>query len=344
MISLNPHLPNRIRPTLGETRLLLCCLSALLLLSACATPKINLFTDETEPLREFTLQGTEDDKILVIPIKGIISDSRKDGLLRSSPSMLQETVAQLRKAEKDEQIKAVLLKIDSPGGTTTASDILYHELISFKAKTGAKVVAAMMGMATSGGYYVALPADTIVAHPTTVTGSIGALFMRLELYGLMDKIGVGVNVSKSGSNKDMGWPFRELSTEEKEIFDGLIRNMGNRFVNLVTTHRKLSDAAKEEIATARVYVADDALKAGLVDRVGYLEDALEQARKLAGLPDDAKVVVYRRTKYPDDNLYNATLNEVPDGRISFVDLGLMDSLAPLDSGFYYIWPVAVGKK
>jgi len=120
--------------------------------------------------------------------------------------------------------------------------------------------------------------------------------------------------------------------------------MGDRFVNLVVKHRKLDEAAKADISTARVYVADDALKVGLVDKIGYLSDAIVQTKKIAGLPDDAKVVVYRRTKYPDDNLYNSTLNDFSGGKVSIVDLGLAEAIAPLDTGFYYIWPTAVGQK
>ena len=103
------------------------------------------------------------------------------------------------KAEKDPDIKAVILKINSPGGSATASDILYREINAYKQRSGVKIVAAMMGLAASGGYYVAMPADTIVAHPTTVTGSVGAVFIKPEVSGLMEKIGVDVTVHKSGS-------------------------------------------------------------------------------------------------------------------------------------------------
>jgi protease-4 len=119
-----------------------------------------------------------DDKILVIPITGVITDSPKSRITRSMPGVVQEVVSHLRLAEKDDRIKVVLFKIDTPGGTTTASDILYHEIVSFKARTGKKVVVCMMNLATSGGYYVSLPADVIMAHPTTVTGSVGVILMR----------------------------------------------------------------------------------------------------------------------------------------------------------------------
>jgi len=311
--------------------------SALFLLS-CAAPRIKLYPGRTDPLQEFVLSGKAEQKVLVIPIRGIIADQPKQGLLRSEPSVVEETVAHLRKAGEDGDIRAVLFKIDSPGGTVTASDILYHEIERFKQRTGKKIVAAMMGMAASGGYYVSLPADYILAHPTTVTGSVGVIFLRPRLEGLMTKIGVGVEVSKSGRNKDMNSPFRASSQEEKEMMQAQTEAMGRRFVDLVRAHRTLSEASLEEISSGRIYLADEALKLGMVDEVGYLEDALSQAKRLAGLAEDAKVIIYRRTEYPDDTLYNtATASSAGDGGpVAVIDL----NIPGLASGFYYLWPPA----
>lgn len=135
-----------------------------LVASGCAAPKIKLFTDAADPLQEFTLQGTEQGKVLVVPIRGIISDAPKKRPIRTRPSMVQEIVSQLALAEKDEEVRAVLLKIDSPGGSTTASDLLYHEIMAFKERTGAKVVVAMMDLAS----WVAIisPLQVITSWPT----------------------------------------------------------------------------------------------------------------------------------------------------------------------------------
>ena len=196
----------------------------------------------------------------------------------------------------------------------------------------------MMGVAASGGYYVALPADLILAHPTTITGSIGVVFLRPNVSGLMNKICVEVDASKSGKNKDMGSPFRKATREEEQIVQNLIDEFAGRFMSLTMNHRKLSDQARENVASARVFIAADALNLGLVDRIGYLDDAIRDAAKLAGLPDDAKVVVYRRTEYPNDNLYNTSSTGkqgLPE--INLIDLGLGDSVTPLRNGFYYLW-------
>jgi protease-4 len=186
--------------------------------SGCIKPKITLFPDATEPLREFTLQGAGREKILIVPVNGFISDSHRDLPFLRRSSMVQEIVSQLKKAEKDKDIKAVILKIDSPGGSVTASDMLYHEISKFKERSGVKLVVIMMGVAASGGYYVALPADFIFAHPTSITGSIGVVFLRPNVSGLMGKIGMEMEVDKSGKNKDMGSPFRRPTEEERRLF------------------------------------------------------------------------------------------------------------------------------
>lgn len=321
------------------------CLIFLILLipiySGCAPPKIRLYPSSADPLREFTLQGKEKGKLLVIPIRGVISNAPKEQLFRTKPSMVQEFVSQLRRAEKDKQIKAVLLKIDSPGGSVVASDILYNEIEAFKKRTGARVIVAMMGLAASGGYYISLPADYIVAHPGTVTGSIGVIFFRPQVYGLMGKIGLGVEVNKSGKNKDMGSPFRQSTAEEEKILQRLTDQLAKQFLDKVATHRKLDSNTLAEISTARIYLADEALKLGLVDKIGYLNDAIVEARKLAGLSKNSKVIVYRRIQYPDDNLYNTSSTQLEGRGLSLISLSLPGSLAGLQTGFYYLWAPAV---
>jgi protease-4 len=309
----------------------------------CAGPRITLFSDASDPLREVTLEGTADDKILMIAIDGVITDSPRSRVMRTMPSMVQEIVSHLRLAEQDDQIKVVLLKIDTPGGTTTASDMLYHEIVAFKQRTGKQVVVSMMNLATSGGYYVALPADLIMAHPTTVTGSVGVILMRPDVSGLMENIGVAVQVNKSGENKDMGSPFRAITPAEDNMLQELADALGRRFVDLVKRHRNLDDERLATVADARVFLADTALSAGLVDKIGYLQDAIDEAKAMADLDADARVVTYRRTVYPDDNLYNnltsgSRANPMP----ALLDLGMVGDLLSLDAGFYYIWPPALG--
>lgn len=319
-------------------------ISAMLILSllaACAGPRIKLFTDTTDPLKEFTIEGSGGDKILLVPIRGTISDSPKKDLLSSSPSMVQEVVSQLKKAEQDKRVKAVLFKINSPGGTITASDLLYHEILSYKKRTNAKVIVCMMDMAASGGYYMSLPADRIMAHPTSLTGSVGVIFLQPKVMGLMDKLGLGVDVRKYGKNKDMGSPFRESTEEEQKLYQITMNHFGERFISLVRKHRNLDQQALAEVSTARLFLAEEALKLGLIDRIGYLSDAVEETKQLAGLPGDTRVVLYRRAEHPDDNLYSISGIATEGSNFSLIKIELPEGLNPV-AGFYYLWPGALG--
>lgn len=309
----------------------------LLLTTACASPRVIILQGDAVALEEYTLQGTAREKILLINVTGEISDQPQRGLLSDKPSMVQEIVSQLRKAEKDETIRALLLKIDSPGGSVTASDLLYHEIRAFRERTDIRVVAVLMNLATSGGYYVALPADAIVAHPTSVTGSVGVIFLQPKVTGLMHKIGVQMEISKSGRNKDMGSPFRPASEEERKIIDTLTDQLGNRFLELVGEHRPLDTSEIEEIASARVFLPEEALRLKMVDQIGYLDDAVQRAADLAGIGADARVIVYRRTEFPDDTVYNNRLSAAGRENLPLVNLELPGKWR---TGFYYLWPAA----
>lgn len=319
-----------------SSRLVLALMALLLILPGCA-PKIKIFASQaTEPLKEFVVDGVGEGKVALINLRGFLSSQPKTGLLRARPSQVQEMVNALRIAEDDDEVKAVVIGIDSPGGTTTASDILYHEILGFKDRTGKKVVVAMFDVAASGGYYAALPADWIMAHPTTITGSVGVIFLRPKLNGLMDKVGVEVEVSKSGRDKDMGSPFRATTAEEKVLFQGIIDDFAARFHTLVAQHRTLSASQMDTVKTARVFTASQARQIGLIDQIGYIQDAFAKARTMAGLPEDARVVTYRRDTYPNDNPYN-TLDSAAPAKLNM--LGVDASfIMPPKAGFYYVWP------
>jgi protease IV len=316
---------------------ILLLMAATLLAGGCTGLKINIGPESKEPLKEYTLQGRERGKVLVIPIRGFLSDVPGKGLLGERASTVQQVVSQLRLAEKDDQIKAVLLEINSPGGSTTASDILYHELMEFKERTKAKIVAGLMDVAASGGYYIALPADRIVAHPTTITGSVGVIFITPKVTGLMEKLGVAVEVNKSGSQKDIGSPFRPSTPDEQKIFQEMTDRMAGRFLDLVAKHRGMDQNILTSISTARIYLADEALQLKLVDSIGYLSDAIAEAKELAGLSKEARVVVYRRGEQSNDNLYNMSTSLRNAESLSLVDLNLSEIIPTLSLGFYYLW-------
>jgi protease IV len=185
---------------------------------------------------------------------------------------------------------------------------MYNELVAFKQRKKVPVVAAFMGIAASGGYYLASGCDAIVAHPTTITGSIGVISMHVSLVGLLDKIGVKVEALKSGANKDMGSPFRAMNDDDKKLLQALIDQFYARFVAVVSEGRKgrLTEPQVRALADGRVYTAQQALEAKLVDRVGYLIDAFGEAKSRANLAK-AKLVMYSRRPSRLDNEYSASV-------------------------------------
>src|SRR5512147_217424 len=255
----------------------------LLLASAgCTFLKVSV-TEEVQPLTERVISGEGRDKILLLDLSGFISSQDRDPLLvaKKRPGLLARVREELDRAGTDNRVKAVVLRINSPGGGVTASDVLYHELKEFKRKTGAKVLSHIMDVGTSGAYYAALAADRITAQPTSVTGSIGVIMYRLDATGLMQKIGLQSVEISSGDRKGMGSPFRPLSPEEKDLFQKLIDGLQDRFVNTVAEARRLAPEKVRQFADGRVYTSQEASEAGLIDGVGYLDETIEQARKMA---------------------------------------------------------------
>jgi protease-4 len=298
-------------------------LAGLLLLAAgCITVKVSLF-EEPGPLKEKLVSGQGREKILLMDVSGVILEGphRLLGGLKAvtTPSRIRE---ELEKAGKDQHIKALVLRINSPGGTVSASDIVYHELLSFKEKHKLPVVACFMGLATSGGYYVAQAADTIVASPAGITGSIGVLAMKLNLKGLMDKLGVDSEMVKTGEWKDFWSPFKPATPEEKQMMQAIIDDFYRGFVEVVAKARKVPPQEVRQWADGRIFTAHRANDLGMVDRLGYLDDAIKLAQEKAGL-EEARVVRYHRPGSYRPTIYSM----LPD-----LDLGW--TLAPQ---FLYLW-------
>lgn len=265
-------------------------------LSGCAFVNVPLVPPPM-PLEEQVLEGDGGKKILLIDISGTISEQeRSAGLLgRSEPSMVSLIRESLQKAEKDDRIAGLILRINSPGGTVTASDIIHHEIVEFRKHRHVPVLACIMSIGTSGGYYVAAAADEIIAHPTAVTGSIGVILMKFNVEGLMGKIGVEEQTLKSGDKKDILSPFRKATPEEVKLGQEIIDRFYGRFLDIVMarTGNRLSRDELRKLADGRIYTAGQALEGKLIDRIGYLDDVIASIRKSAG-DDRARVVSYYR--------------------------------------------------
>src|SRR5262250_1794495 len=258
---------------------------AVLLLQGCTLVDIEL-QPRIRPLHEETVEGEGKAKILLMDVSGVLADETGSVVLGTPPPrvpIVARVREELQKAEDDDEVRALIVRINSPGGTITASDLIYREIEVFKTRRKVPVITIMMDVAASGGYYAALAGDTIMALPTTVTGSIGVVMLTINAQGLMEKIGVAPLAIKSGAMKDAGSPFRALTPEERAVFQGVIDDMFGRFVRLVAQSRKIPEARVREFADGRIYTSDQALSLGLIDRIAYLDESLAMAKKAAGL-------------------------------------------------------------
>jgi protease-4 len=296
------------------------------------------FTPRIRPLEEQTVEGAGRAKILLVDVSGFLSEEgASPGLvIGAAPPrvpLLVRLREELTKAAADADVRALLVRINSPGGTVTAADIICRELETWKRETGRPVVAVMLDVAASGGYYVALAADTIVAHPTSVTGSIGVIMVSLNAEGLMQKIGLAAATIKSGERKDMGSPLRALTVEERKIFQSVIDSLYAQFVAKLVASRRLAPETARAIADGRIYTAQQALELGLLDRVGYMPDAIEAARRAAGV-GEARVIVYHRPRE-----YRATYYASAQAPASGPDAALLQLATMLGAGprFLYLW-------
>jgi len=323
-----------------KTRFWFLAAAALAVFPGCLGGSLKMLNGQASPLQTSVLEeGDRKRQVLLLPIQGSLTTDPRSGFLADQPSVVQDVVAQLRKAEKDRRVKAVVLWIDSPGGSATATDVLYREVEGFRKRTGKPVVAHFVNKGASGAYYVALAADRILAHPTSLVGSIGVIFVRPKARGLMDKVGLDVEVSKSGEHKDMGSFFRAETEAERDLYQRMVKELADAFVGRVLERRRL--ASSEGFADARILSAGEAKALGLVDGLGYLDDALAAARELAGLPADARVIAYRRNEVADDNAWAG--HESGGKMPKLIDLGVTRYLSIPSAGFYYLWAPELGE-
>jgi protease-4 len=289
------------------------------------------------PLEEVTVEGEGRAKILLVDVTGAITGTPEKhafGLIEEE-STVARVAAELKAAGDDDRIKAIVLRIDSPGGGVTASDEIYGRLVRFKREHHVPILAALGDTAASGGYYVACAADRIVASPTTVTGSIGVILMNLDLQGLLAKIGVKDETFKAGAHKDLLSPLRAATPEERQIVQRVLDALHARFIAVVRESRPNLDVARlPELTDGRIFDAADARAAGLVDEVGSLHDALERAKALAGV-EHARIVRYRRSGESAETVYaRAAAPGTTQVNLLPIDLG---ALALPRAAFLYYW-------
>lgn len=289
------------------------------------------------PLSEKVVGGKGDDKVLLLEISGMLTDDKPGGVLGldTAPNLTARIREELELAAADPKVRAVVLRINTPGGSVTTSDIIAHEIKRFKEKKKVPVVAGLMDLATSGGYYIASSADRIIAQPTAVTGSIGVVALSVNASGLMEKLGITNQTVKSGDMKDLGSPIRPMTEEERRVLQAVIDGLFERFLDQAMEGRpgRFTRDELRAVSDGRILTAPQALDQKLVDSIGYLDDAIEAAKEAAGIKE-ARVVTYAAPRAYKHNIYS--LAEPPKAGISIVniDTGLARRFG---MEFMYVW-------
>ena len=237
--------------------------------------------------------GVSGDKIAIINIEGAIVGGSGGFGIFGSASGADDIARQIRCAGEDPSVKAIILRINSPGGSAAASQELHAEVCKAR-ENGKIVVTSMSDVATSGGYYVACGSDKIVANPGTITGSIGVIFSQLQYSELLERYGIRANVIKSGKYKDIGSPLRNMTAEERQILQDMIDDIYIQFVHAVAEGRQMNESEVLELADGRILTGRQAKEVGLVDELGNFQDAVDLAAKMAGIEGKPKVVEYGR--------------------------------------------------
>jgi len=230
-----------------------------------------------------SISGSKGGKIGLIKVEGVIVSS-------------SSFIDQIKRMKDNDSLKALLIRIDSPGGAVTPSQEIYSEIKKFKEETKRKVVVSMANTAASGGYYIACPADRIMANPGTITGSIGVITRLPNLKGLFEKVGYEEMVIKSGKYKDIGSSSREMTNEEKEILQDMVDDIHDQFIDAVSESRKIEKEKIKKIADGRIFTGRQAREINLIDDLGTFEDAIMLAAELAGIPGKPKVVTLRKDR------------------------------------------------
>lgn len=314
----------------------------LLLVGGCGAPSLlitpvsnrtDLVEEEVQPAKGWTRS-----KIVIIPLEGMIINAQKTGLLEPGENAVSLLTQQLQRAQNDDSVKAVVLRLNSSGGTVTSSETIYRLVRDFRKRTGKPVIASIQEVAASGAYYIACGTDQIVAQPTSVVGSIGVIFTTFDVVGTMDKIGVRTYTIKSGQLKDMGSPFKALTPAERQVIQDLIDQYFVRFRSTVQTQRKLSDDQTVTVTDGRVFSGEQAMALKLVDRLGTLEDALDLARERANARG-ARAVLYLRPYGYGGSIYASNQLPAPEakGGTTLNIPGFREMLPALPAGFYYLW-------
>jgi protease-4 len=326
---------------------LFAALLSLCLATGCITPIIDLGSlGQVSSLSEVTIDEKGTSKVAMLELTGVISFEENGWSFGGQkPSVVSRLHEALELAARDRNVRALVLRVRSPGGGVAASESVHHLVEMWRTQTNKPVIAYLQEVAASGGYYVAMAADRVIAHPTSIVGSIGVVMPGINLAGLMDRFGVEDQSLTSGAFKDAGSVLRPMREEERAQLQSVINDFYTRFVDVVDKGRpELDRGSVERLADGRVFTASQALEAGLVDEIGYIEDAIEVAELRAGV-SNATLVTYKEAGRTAANVYSsfrsdARAGDGPTTEVNVLSLGTGDA-SSIPMGFYYLWPMAL---
>ncbi|HYE01868.1 MAG TPA: signal peptide peptidase SppA [Phycisphaerales bacterium] len=281
-------------------------------------------------------------KVALIDVRGLIADAPRSGFpVGPAGNPVDEFLARLHAAEKDDKVRAVVVRINSPGGTVTASDTLHQELRAFRERAGKPVVASLGDVAASGGYYLALAADEIVAQPTSITGSIGVIIPTVNVAEGLRRIGVVARSVKSGPNKDLGNPLEPMREHQYDVLQALVDEFYARFRDIVRARRGprgLDPARLDDLTDGRVVTGAEAVRSGLADREGDLREAFELALELAGARGGRLIKYTPRHDPQPRTAYGHSPDGLPAAQLNLVNVELEAGLAgAAGTNAYYLW-------
>lgn len=305
------------------------------------TLRIDLVPTESKltPVEIGESDGFTSNKVAIVNVSGMISNFRAGSLLSNGTNVVSDFRETLDAITKDDAIKAVVLRINSPGGTVTASDVMYKDLKTFREKTKKPVVVQMMDVCASGGYYLSCAADYRMAYPTSITGSIGVIIQTLNFSGTLNMIGVSAKAITSRENKDVGSPFRPMTANDEKLLKNLVDQFYAGFLDVVKNapnHVKAEDWSM--VTDGRVFTGSEAAKLGLIDQVGTLDDAIDKAKSLAKI-DKAKLITYTRSVAEGKGSAYAAAEPPVGTQVNLVNVNVSpETFVPvMHPQFLYLW-------
>lgn len=284
--------------------------------------------------------GRTDARVAMLDVSGMILNAKTPGLLSEGENPVSRFREALDRAAADDDVKAVIVRLNTPGGAVTASDAMYRDVLSFKRETGKPVVMLMMDVAASGGYYVACAGDHIVAYPSTVTASIGVIIQTVSLQPALSSIGIQTEAITSGPNKDAGSPLSRMTDSHRSVLQSMVDEFYASFTEVVREARPgVSDADFAEVTDGRIVSGERAHEVGLVDTLGDLDDAFAKAKSLAGLKDASLIRYHRPLEYVGSAYARGGAAPQAGGsQVNLLQLNMDGTSAGLSTpGFYYVW-------